>query len=589
MSTLPSLLFIKEGNIINRLGKADEQEFSTLFESSKAASASQVTASSSVPLKEPSPSEYDLVVIGGGSGGLAAAKEAAKHGARVALFDYVKPSPIGTTWGFGGTCVNVGCIPKKLMHYTSLCGESMQDARGLGWRLPDDVPHDWETMVATVQAHVKKLNFFYESGVKSPQKQADGTLPHAGVWYFNALARFESTHEVSWRDDFNNVGRVYGKHFIIAVGGRPLVPSSLPGKELVITSDDLFSLKHSPGKVLCVGAGYISLECGGFLTNLGNETHISVRSTPLRTGFDRDAASLVVELMSLQGTKFLMGTVVKQIVKDASSKLKVTFEWKDGRLTDELYDTVLYAIGRYSDTAALNLSAAGLEEKDFKDGKLIVDEAERTTVQDIFAIGDCATGVKHTIPELTPVAVQSGELLARRLFVGSKVLMNYENVATTVFTPFELGAIGLPEHEAVERYGAENIEIFLKVYESLEIGAVHRHTAVKYFEKDWDDAKKTHVLSDRESTDLPPMCLAKLVCLKSENDRVVGLHYVGPNAGEVTQGFAVAMKLGATKADFDSTVGIHPTDAESFTMLEVTKRSGQNWIASGGCGGGKCG
>lgn len=158
-----------------------------------------------------------------------------------------------------------------------------------------------------------------------------------------------------------------------------------------------------------------------------------------------------------------------------------------------------------------------------------------------------------------------------------------------VFTPFEIGAIGLPEHKAIEKYGAENIEVYLKEYENLEIGAAHRLTAVKHFEKDWDAEKKIHVPSQRESNDLPPHALAKLVCLKTQENRVVGFHFVGPNAGEVTQGFGLAMRLGATKQDFDLTVGIHPTDAESFTMLDIIRRSGQDWVASGGCGGGKCG
>jgi len=582
VETLPSFLFIKNGKVVNRLSSADEEEFLRLMVESKVAVASGHAPQAQA---EARPTEYDLVVIGGGSGGLAAAKEAAKHGARVALFDYVKPSPRGTQWGFGGTCVNVGCIPKKLMHYAALCGEASKDAAALGWNLPEEPSHSWEKMVAAVQAHVKKLNFFYENGVKAPKEDANGNLPHAGVWYFNALARFETAHEVSWRDSLGNEGVVKGSQFIVAAGGRPAVPD-IPGSELAITSDDLFSLEESPGKVLIVGAGYIALEVGGFLTNLGHETHIAVRSTPLRVGFDKDASALAVELMKLQGTKFWSGWNVKRLQKD-NGKIKATLYSSDGEDT-AMFDTVLFATGRYCDTEKLNLEAVGVTTDR---GKIVVDERECTSAGHIYAIGDVAQHSNSVSLELelTPVAIQSGEMLARRLYSADTKLMDYSNVATTVFTPFEIGTIGLTEHDAIAKYGKDDIETYIKVYESLEVGAVHRQTRIPYQEKVWDDVKKAHVDSDRQSTDFPPNAMAKVVCLKSENCRVVGFHYVGPNAGELAQGFAVAIKLGATMADFNSTVGIHPTDAESFTMLETTKSSGQDWVASGGCGGGKCG
>jgi len=491
--------------------------------------------------------DWDLVVIGGGSGGMAAAKEAAKHGAKVALFDYVKPSPRGSKWGLGGTCVNVGCVPKKLMHYAGLLGASFPDARHFGWNLGEKPELDWMTLMSSVQNQVKQLNFGYRTGLRSNQ-----------VTYLKALASFVDPHTIEYQLPRKDKATCTAKHIIIATGGRPYVPDNVPGaREVAITSDDIFSLKRDPGKTLCVGASYISLEIAGFLNEIGRDTTVAVRSILLR-GFDRQCADKIGELMQAQGVKFRNQTLPTKFEKLENGRIQTTFSNGD---VDE-FDTVLYATGRYADTEGIGASKAGLITN--AKGKFETDH-EQTNVPHIYAIGDILEGK----PELTPVAIAAGEKLARRLFAGATQPMDYEMVPTTVFTPFEYGCVGISEEEAIKRFGEDDVETYLFQFTTLELQAAHR--------------------AAHNGGDHPPTCLSKLVCRKSQNEKVVGFHFVGPNAGEITQGFALAVKLGATKADFDGIVGLHPTDAESFTTMDITRRSGENFTASGGCGGGKCG
>eukprot|EP01124_Arcella_intermedia_P020358 TRINITY_DN2782_c0_g1_i2.p1 TRINITY_DN2782_c0_g1~~TRINITY_DN2782_c0_g1_i2.p1 ORF type:complete len:901 (-),score=193.98 TRINITY_DN2782_c0_g1_i2:2153-4855(-) len=575
VDALPTFLFLQNGQEAFRYTGSDESViFPKIGEFLKGSALVAEKVEKKVPWVGGN-THFDYVVIGGGSGGMASAKEAAKHGAKVAMFDYVKPSQRGTRWGLGGTCVNVGCVPKKLMHYGALLGEGIHDAKVFGWDV-NSGKHDWVKLVETVQSHVKKLNFFYEKGLQtantlSLRNGETQVISNGSITYFNALATFSDAKTVSWKDDFGNTGSVTGDNILIAVGGRPFVPDNIPGvKEYSITSDDLFSLTRSPGKTLCVGAGYISLECGGFLGNLGLDVTICVRSIPLRTGgFDRQCVDKIVSLMQVQGIKFFMATDVAKIEKQGDGKLKVHFFNVSTKETfTEIYDTVLYATGRGADTQKLNVQSAGVQTT--SRGTIVADDSDRTNVPHIYALGDVAEGR----PELTPVAVQAGEYLARRLFAKSTVLMNYQLVPTTVFTPFEYGIVGLSEENAISKYGKDAIESYLSEFSSLEIGAAHRKRLDKGSEED----------------DFPTNALSKLVCLKKDGKEVVvGFHYVGPNAGEVTQGFALALKLGATKKDFDEVVGIHPTDAESFMALGITKSSGEQWESAGGCGGGKCG
>ncbi|XP_012589698.1 PREDICTED: thioredoxin reductase 2, mitochondrial isoform X2 [Condylura cristata] len=475
---------------------------------------------------------YDLLVIGGGSGGLACAKEAAQLGKKVAVLDYVDPSPRGTRWGLGGTCVNVGCIPKKLMHQAALLGGMIQDAPHYGWEVIQPVQHDWRKMAEAVQNHVKSLNWGHLVQLRDRK-----------VKYFNIKASFVNEHTVCGVTKDGKETLLSAEHIIIATGGRPRYPTHIKGAlEYGLTSDDIFWLKESPGKTLVVGASYVALECAGFLTGIGLDTTIMMRSIPLR-GFDQQMSSLVMEYMESHGTRFLRGCTPSSVGRLLDGQLQVT--WKDevsGKEDKSIFNTVLWAIGRVPETKILNLEKAGVKTNP-NNHKILVDAREATTVPHIYAIGDVAEGR----PELTPTAIMAGKLLAQRLCGQSSVLMDYNNVPTTVFTPLEYGCVGLSEEEAVARHGEEHVEVYHAYYKPLEFTVAER------------DASQ---------------CYIKMVCLREPPQLVLGLHFLGPSAGEVTQGFALGIKCGASYAQVMQTVGIHPTCAEEIAKLRISKRSG---------------
>lgn len=478
--------------------------------------------------------DYDLVVIGGGSGGLAASKEAVKQGAKkVAVLDFVKPSPAGSVWGLGGTCVNVGCIPKKLMHNAALIRETIvSDSVAFGLTMGGSTSHSWEDMRQNVQNHIRGLNFKYRVNLRE-----------AGVTYLNKLGKFKDTHTLEVTDKRGNVSEITAARFLIAVGGRP-TKLDCEGGELAISSDDIFSLEKSPGKTLCVGASYISLECAGFLAGLGYDTTVAVRSILLR-GFDRECADKIGSYMEDHGVKFRKEVVPKKLEK-VDDRIQVTFSDD----SQDIYDTVLVAIGRSADTEKLGLENVGIATNR-RNGK-IPTVFEQTVTPNIYAIGD----VMENCPELTPVAIQAGLCLARRLFGGSKEPMDYKNICTTVFTPIEYGTVGYSEEEAYEVFGKENIEVYHKSFIPLE----------------WS-------ISDSRSHHL---AFTKAIVDKSNNERVVGIHFLGPSAGEVMQGYGAAVKKGLTFQDLQDTVGIHPTSSEEIVTLTVTKSSGKDATA-GGC------
>jgi len=479
--------------------------------------------------------DYDLVVIGGGSGGLAASKEAVKQGAsKVAVLDFVKPSPKGSTWGLGGTCVNVGCIPKKMMHNAAIIRETINaDSAAFGLSTGESTPtHSWESMRSNIQNHIKGLNFKYRVNLRENS-----------VTYLNKLGVFKDQHTLTVTDKKGRTSEITAARFLVAVGGRPTA-LDCEGGELAISSDDVFSLEKSPGKTLCVGASYISLECAGFLAGLGYDTTVAVRSILLR-GFDRECADKIGSYMKDHGVKFKNEVVPQKLEKVDGERIKVTFSDS----SEDIYDTVLVAIGRSADTEKLGLENVGVKASP-RNGKIATTH-EQTECPNIYAIGD----VMENCPELTPVAIQAGISLSRRIFGKSKEPMDYKNICTTVFTPIEYGTVGYSEDDALKEFGKDNIEVYHKSFIPLEWSISESRSHSEGFSK---------VIVDKTS------------------EKILGIHFLGPNAGEVMQGFGAAMKIGLTFKDLEDTVGIHPTIAEEIVTMAVTKSSGAD-AAAGGC------
>merc|ERR1712137_1360226 len=396
--------------------------------------------------------DYDYAVIGGGSGGLSSAKAAAAAVAKTVVFDFVEPSPHGSRWGLGGTCVNVGCIPKKIMHSAALMGEMYDDMEHFGWKVNKEKGFDRDTLVEHTQDHIKSVNFGYKIGLRS-----------AKVQYINAFATFVDAHTLQYTPPRSSETKTLtAKYILIAIGGRPVYDNRTKGNEYAITSDDLFSLDQAPGKTLVVGGGYIALESAGFLHTFGYETTVMIRSIPLR-GFDQQMAGKVVEYMKdFMKINIMEHVVPSSIEKLDSGRFLVTyshFDPKTGQVGDEAgkeeYDTILNAIGRKATTSELNLGVTGVTF-DEKSGKISINEKDQTNVDHIFCVGDAAEGV----PELTPSAVQAGKLLGERLFGHSDRLMNYRNVATTVFTPLEYACVGYSEEDALAEFGEDNIDVY---------------------------------------------------------------------------------------------------------------------------------
>ncbi len=338
---------------------------------------------------------------------------------------------------------------------------------------------------------------------------------------------------------------------VIAVGGRPNYEAIKGAREYAITSDDLFWLEKSPGKTLVVGASYVALECAGFLTHLGCDTTLMVRSIFLR-GYDQDMANRVGAYMAAHGTKMYRSTVPVELTKTKAGKILVRYkQLADNTEGSEEFDTVLLAIGRKAATADLNLEKVGVKVEE--NCKIRVNEYEQSNVENIYAIGDVAYGK----PELTPVAIMAGRLLARRLMRVSKDLMDYRSIPSTVYTPLEYGFCGMSEEEAYKIYGKDNIDVYHSTFKPLE----------------WT------FLESRERD----ACYNKII-VEHKTDKILGYHYLGPNAGEVTQGFAAELRHGITKKEWDLTVMIHPTCAEEMLWLTVTKASGKDPGKAGCCG-----
>ena len=473
--------------------------------------------------------QYDLFIIGGGPGGNACAKEASKYkDIKIGLADFVQPSPTGTSWGLGGTCVNVGCIPKKMMHFAGILYDQMKYLPLVGF--PTDVKKDfnWDTLRDNVQSHIASLNFGYRTQLRKNK-----------VTYYNKFAKFVDEHTIELTDKKGKTETVTAKNILIATGLRPSYPDVPGAKELCVTSDDIFKLKKSPGKTLIIGASYIAIECASFLKSLGFDVSLMVRSIILR-GFDRDMADRLEKVLERDNINFYKKCVPVSFSK-SDEKIKCEYKNENGEVKSEIFDTVLLAVGRKADCSKICIEKTKVNLA--KNGKIIVDKFDKTNVDHIYAIGDISEGR----PELAPPAIMAGKLLAKRLFSDSKQTVDYDNIATTVYAKIEYGSCGLSEEAAIEKFGKENI----KVYHS------------EFVPVEW-----TFDQDNEES------CYIKCIVNTKDKNRVVGWHILSANAGEITQGVAVAMKCGLTKEQLDDSVGIHPTIAEEMTTLEVTKDEG---------------
>lgn len=446
--------------------------------------------------------EYDYIVIGGGSGGIASANRAAMHGAKVILFEGKE---------VGGTCVNVGCVPKKVMWYGAQVAETLHRYAGeYGFDVTIN-KFDFATLKANRQAYIDRIHGSYERGFDSN-----------GVERVYEYARFVDPHTVEVAGE-----RYTAPHILIATGGHALYPN-IPGSEYGITSDGFFELDEVPKRTAVIGAGYIAVEVAGVLNALGSDTHLFVRKDrPLRT-FDKDIVDVLVDEMAKSGPTLHTHANATEVVKNADDSLTISFD--NGETIT--VDCLIWTIGRAANTSGFGLEKTGvkLTEK----GTIYSDEFENTSVPGIYALGD-VTGKL----DLTPVAVKAGRQLSERLFNNkADAKLDYTDVATVVFSHPVIGSVGLTEEKAIAKYGEENITVYKSSFTPM-------YTALG---------------ENRQPSTM------KLVTL-GEDEKIIGLHGIGYGVDEMIQGFSVAIKMGATKADFDNTVAIHPTGSEEFVTM----------------------
>jgi glutathione reductase (NADPH) len=444
---------------------------------------------------------FDVVILGAGSAGLAHAMRAARHGAKVALVD---PGPLG------GTCVNVGCVPKKAMWLAAeLAGaQEMAAAAGFGAPKPE---LDWPAWIARREAYIERIHAGYAR-----------RLDEAGVVVVAEAGRFSAAHAID-----TPTRRLQGRHVVIATGARPRRPD-VPGADLGIDSDGFFALRALPRRVVIVGGGYIAIELAGILRALGAEVDLVVRGTRLLEGFDDELTEVLATRVRAHGIGLVHGREVTAIERAGDGRLQVVYDSGDRRND---VDVLIWAIGRQPNTAQLGLEVAGVGTD--ANGHVVVDDWQDTAIERVHALGDVTGRLA-----LTPVATASARCLADRLFGGrGEARLDYANVPTVVFFTEPVGRVGLTEREARMQYGDD-----VSVYRT-------RFTPMR------------NVLVGREQA-----TFMKLVCAGAD-ERIVGIHMLGHAVDEMLQGFAVAVRLGARKADFDSTVAIHPTSAEELVLM----------------------
>lgn len=445
--------------------------------------------------------DFDLYVIGAGSGGVRAARFAAGFGAKVAVAE---------SRYLGGTCVNVGCVPKKLLVYGAHFAEDFEQASGFGWSL-GEANFDWATLIANKDREINRLNGIYRN-----------LLVNSGVTLHEGHARLVDAHQVEINGE-----RFTAKHILIATGGWPQIPE-IPGREHAIGSNEAFFLKELPKRVLVVGGGYIAVEFAGIFHGLGAHTSLLYRGDLFLRGFDGSVRKHLQEELTKRGLDLQFNADIERIDKQADGSLKATL--KDGRVLEA--DCVFYATGRRPmlDNLGLENTGVKLDERGF----VAVDDLYQTAEPSILAIGDVIGRV-----QLTPVALAEGMAVARRLFKPEQYrAVDYANIATAVFSLPNIGTVGLTEEEA--RKNGHNVQIFESRFRPMKLTL----------------------------TDCQEKTLMKLV-VDADTDKVLGCHMVGPDAGEIVQGLAIALKAGATKQHFDETIGVHPTAAEEFVTMRT--------------------
>jgi glutathione reductase (NADPH) len=444
---------------------------------------------------------YDYLVIGGGSGGLASARRAARYGAKVAV---IEPGRLG------GTCVNLGCVPKKIMYNAAACADVLEDAADYGFEI-ERKGHDFARLKRARDAYVTRLN-----GIYAQNLEIDG-VEHVIGW-----ARFVDRETIAVGEQ-----RLQAPHILIATGAEPRRPD-FPGADLGITSDDFFDLEQQPKRVVIVGGGYIAVELAGILHALGSEVTLLLRGQQLLRGFEAMLREALMDEMTAHGINIMAGHHLSAVKEESDGSFCFVSEGGQKMLGA---DCLLWAIGRKPRTQELMPTPVGVELDEL--GHVIVDALQNTSVSGIYAVGDVAGKWL-----LTPVAIAAGRRLADRLFGGQPdAKLDYTNIPTVVFSHPPIGTVGLTEDEAHDRYGME-VKCYARRFTNLYHAVTRRRT----------------------------ITAVKLVCVGA-TEKIVGIHAIGIGADEMIQGFAVALQMGATKADLDRTVAIHPTAAEELVTL----------------------
>lgn len=448
--------------------------------------------------------DYDLIVVGAGSGGVRAARVAASHGAKVAIAEEFR---------VGGTCVIRGCVPKKLYVLASRFHDDFKDAAGFGWRV-GDVSFDWPALVAAKEKEITRLSGLYGE-----------TLASSGVELIRARATLTDRNGVR----FSNGRSARARYILIATGGAPVLAPHIPGIEFGISSNEIFDLPKFPQRLLIVGAGYIAVEFASVFARLGAKVHLAYRADlPLR-GFDDDLRSRLCEALKTAGVAHRAGALPTRITKNADV---LEVEMSDGAPLE--VDCLLIATGRRPMTQNLGLEAAGVELRE--NGAVAVDERSRSNVESIYAVGDVTDRIN-----LTPVAIREGQAFADSVFGATPTTVDYAHTPSAVFTTPEIGTVGMTEAEALAQHGA--IDIYETQFRPMRATLSGRGERV----------------------------YMKLI-IHGSNGRVLGAHILGPEAGEMAQLIAVALRMGATKSDFDATMAVHPTMAEELVTMRAPSR-----------------